>query len=229
MEALWNSLTRIAKAAIVAGFALLLIAAFIVTAEVMVRKAIPLCIDIYQWAVGIFGGNANAAGETFRVFVRDHMTFSGSDEISGYLFAVGTSWSLAHVLVTRGHVRIDALYGGFPPAVRALLDLFALVVLAIFIGALVERAFNVSYINLTEYNRSNTNLRIPLAWSQIPWMLGIVLFFLTTAVAILRTLVMLFKGDYAGINTLAGVSSQDEEIEGELKGLGIQMPHAEKK
>ena len=45
------------------------------------------------------------------------------------LFAVGTSWSMAHVLVTRGHVRIDALYGRFGPRVRALLDIFALLVL----------------------------------------------------------------------------------------------------
>lgn len=229
MEALWNALTRIAKAAIVAGFALLLLAAFIVTAEVLVRKAIPLSIDIYQWAVALFGGDPKTAGEGFRIFARDRMTFSGSDEISGYLFAVGTSWSMAHVLISRGHVRIDALYGGFPPAVRAWLDLVALIFLAIFVGALVERAFNVASINLIEYNRSNSNLRIPLAWSQIPWLLGILLFFLTAVVGILRTLGMLFKGDYAGVNALAGASSQDEEIEGELKGLGIQMPHGEKK
>ena len=229
MEALWNLLTRIAKAAIVAGFALLLFAAFVVTAEVLVRKAIPLGIDVYQWAVSLFGGDPKTAGENFRIFARDRMTFSGSDEISGYLFAIGTSWSLAHVLISRGHVRIDALYGGFSPAVRAWLDLVALIFLAIFIGALVERAFNVSFTNLVEYNRSNSNLRIPLAWSQIPWLLGILLFFLTAFVAILRTIGMLLKGDYAGVNALAGASSQDEEIEGELKGLGIQMPHGEKK
>lgn len=229
MEAMWNGLTRLARVAILAGFALLLIAAFIVTAEVLVRKAIPLGIDIYKWAVALFGGNGNAAGEGFRIFARDRMTFSGSDEISGYLFAVGTSWSLAHVLITRGHVRIDALYGGLSPAVRAWLDLVALILLAVFIGALVERAVHVSMTNYFEYNRSNTQLRIPLSWSQIPWMLGIVLFFVTCIVAILQVIGALFRGDYATVNKIAGAASQDEEIAGELAGLGIEMPHGGKK
>ena len=209
--------------------AMLLIAAFIVTAEVMVRKAIPLALDIYQWAASLFGSDVTASKESARIFTRDRMTFSGSDEISGYLFAVGTSWSLAHVLITRGHVRIDALYGGFSPAVRAWLDLIALVAMAIFVGALVERAFNVSWTNLIEYNRSNTNLRIPLSWSQIPWMLGIVLFFATIVVAILRVLGALFSGDYTTVNAIAGATSQDEEIEGELKGLGIDTPQGGRK
>ncbi|MFM9939964.1 MAG: TRAP transporter small permease subunit [Hyphomicrobiaceae bacterium] len=229
MEALWNGLTRIAKGAILAGFALLLFAALVVTAEVLVRKAIPLGIEIYQWAVGIFGGDSKTAGESFRLFVRDRMQFSGSDEISGYLFAVGTSWSLAHVLITRGHVRIDALYGSFPPAMRGWLDLVALIFLAIFVGALVERSFDVSWTNLIENNRSNTNLRIPLAWSQLPWMAGIVLFFVTIVVAILRVIAALVRGDYSTVNAIAGASSQDEEIAGELAGLGIEMPHGGKK
>ncbi|MGE3918740.1 MAG: TRAP transporter small permease subunit, partial [Hyphomicrobiaceae bacterium] len=161
-------------------------------------------------------------------WVRDRLTFSGSDEISGYLFAVGTSWSLSHTLVTRGHVRIDAVYGNLSPAVRAWLDLVALVCLAVFVGALVERAWDVSVTNLIEYNRSNTNLRIPLAWSQLPWMAGIVLFFTTMVVAILRTIGLLLRGDYATVNAIAGASSQDEEIESELKGLGIERPHVEK-
>jgi TRAP-type C4-dicarboxylate transport system permease small subunit len=157
------------------------------------------------------------------------MTFSGSDEISGYLFAVGTSWGLAHVLITRGHVRIDALYGMFGPRLRAVLDILALILLAVFVGALVERAFNVASTNLIEYNRSNTNLRIPLAWAQVPWMLGIILFFFTTLVAILRTLGALLRGDLATIQAIAGASSLDEEIEAEIKGLGLDRPHEGKR
>lgn len=222
MERLWNGLAGIARTTILLGAAMLFIAALIVTAEVLIRKAVPDLLDLVAW---ITGSGAARPVEAAKMWIRDHLTFSGSDEISGYLFAVGMSWSLAHALVTRGHVRIDALYGGLSPAVRAWLDLAALVCLAIFVGALVERAWDVSTTNLVEYNRSNTNLRIPLAWSQIPWMAGIALFFLTIAVAILRTLTLLIKGDYAAVNALVGASSQDEEIESELKGLGIEAPH----
>ena len=86
MELAWRAVAAVARVAIWIGGALLFAAAAIVSAEVVLRK-----------------GLGTLFGSTF--------VFSGSDEISSYLFAVGTSLSMAHVLVTRGHVRIDALYG----------------------------------------------------------------------------------------------------------------------
>lgn len=197
MERLWNAVAAVARVAIWCGGVMLFAAAAIVTAEVLLRKG---------------------AGALFGV----SFLFTGSDELSGYLFAVGTSWSMAHVLVTRGHVRIDALYGAFSPKVRGWLDLMALLVMAIFIGAVIDRTWDVAFTSLTENIRSNTSLRIPLAWPQIPWFAGFALFFLTLVLAIIRTFFALIRGDYATVQAIAGASSQDEEIEGELKGLGIE-------
>ena len=104
---------------------MLFAAAAIVTAEVLLRKG-----------VGAILGTG--------------FVFSGSDEISSFLFAVGTSWSMAYVLVTRGHVRIDALYIHFGPRTRALLDLFSLLVLGIFAAALLERSWDVAYTSYAE-------------------------------------------------------------------------------
>jgi TRAP-type C4-dicarboxylate transport system permease small subunit len=100
MDLAWRAVAAVARVAIWMGGAMLFAAAGIVTAEVVLRKGLG----------AVFGSN---------------FVFSGSDEISAYLFAVGTSWSMAHVLVTRGHVRIDALYGFFGPRTRAMLDLVA--------------------------------------------------------------------------------------------------------
>lgn len=227
-EPLWSALVAISRVAIIAGCAMLFVAALIVTAEVIIRKAIPDSLLLISWLTGLVGVNltnwAGGAGE----WVKRNWAFSGSDELSGYLFAVGTTWAMSHVLITRGHVRIDVLYGRLSPRVRAILDIVSLLLLAVFVGALLERAFNVASTNLVEYNRSNTNLRIPLAWSQVPWFLGIVLFFLTTLTAIVRSLTALVQGDLATINEIAGASSQDDEIESELKGLGIETPHGGK-
>jgi TRAP-type C4-dicarboxylate transport system permease small subunit len=223
MDTLWNGLTRLSRSALYVGCALLLIAALLVTAEVLVRKAIPDLVDLLTWPIG-----AAAAATRIKVWIRDTLTFSGSDEISGYLFAVGTSWSMAYVLITRGHVRIDVLYSTLSPRIRAILDIVALICLTIFVGALLERAFDVTWTNFLENNRSNTNLRVPFAWAQIPWVLGIALFFITAVVAILRSLMALLRGDFATVNAIAGASSQDEEIESELKGLGIETPHGGK-
>ena len=105
MDKLWTGISWVARVFAWIGGAMIMIAALVVSTEVICRKLFAF-------------------------------PFSGSDEIGAYLFAIGTSWSMAFVLVTRGHVRIDALYGGFSPKVRAVFDLVALVGLAV----LVDRA-----------------------------------------------------------------------------------------
>jgi TRAP-type C4-dicarboxylate transport system permease small subunit len=196
MEKLWNFLAAVSRVAIWLGGVMLFVAAAIVTAEVLLRKGLG----------ALFGTG---------------FVFSGSDEISAYLFAVGTSWSLAHVLVTRGHVRIDALYSAFTPKLRAYCDIFALLVLGLFLAVLLERAWDVASTSFVEDIRSNTPLRIPLAWAQIPWFAGLALFGAVLVLALLRSIAAVLRGDYAKVNAIAGASTQDEEIESELEGLGI--------
>jgi TRAP-type mannitol/chloroaromatic compound transport system permease small subunit len=201
MELAWKAVAAVARVAIWCGGVMLFVAAGIVTAEVVLRKGLG----------AMFGSN---------------FVFSGSDEISAYLFAVGTTWSMAHVLINRGHVRIDALYGHFGPKARALFDVFALLVLAVFVGALLERAWDVAYTSYVEGIRSNTPLRLPMAWAQLPWFAGIALFALALVLAILRTLAAILHGDYRAAGAIAGATTQDEEIESELEGLGIPKDRA---
>ena len=201
MDKIWNAVAAIARVALWLGGIMLFAAAGIVTAEVLLRKGL-----------GALAGTG--------------YTFSGSDEISAYLFAVGTSWSLAHVLVTRGHVRIDALYGGFTPKLRAYCDVFALLVLGLFLFVLLERAWDIAFTSWIENIRSNTPLRIPLAWAQMPWFAGLALFGLALVLAVLRSLGAIARGDYAAVAAIAGASTQDEEIESELEGLGISKARA---
>lgn len=151
------------------------------------------------------------------------VVYSGSDEIAAYLFAVGTTWSLAHVLVTRGHVRIDALYLHLPRRLCAALDVLALVVLGFVALAMLDRAFDLAQSNYLEWNRANTPLRTPLSLPQIPWVFGLALFMFSIVVAVVRTVLALARGDYATARQTAGVSLQDEEIESELASLGIEV------
>ena len=203
-DAVWRVIAAVAQVGIWIGGTLLFAAATIVTAEVLLRK-----------------GAGALVGTSF--------LFSGSDEISGYLFAVGTSLSLAYVLVTKGHVRIDVLYIQFGQVARAVMDIIALVVMAIFVAALLERAIDVATTSYVEQIRSNTQLRIPLAWPQIPWAFGIALFFLAIITAIIRTLAAVLKGDWQAANAIAGVATTEEEIEAEIKGLDVRggTPRAE--
>jgi hypothetical protein len=76
--------------------------------------------------------------------------------------------------------------------------------------------------NLQGWNRCNTPLRVPLPYPQLPWFFGFALFLLAIAVAALRALLALVRGDYAKVAATVGVPSQDEEVKGELEGLGIK-------
>jgi TRAP-type C4-dicarboxylate transport system permease small subunit len=198
MDTLWRAISGIARVFAWIGGAMIMLAALIVSAEVISRKLLAL-------------------------------PFSGSDEVGAYLFAIGTSWSMAFVLVTRGHVRIDALYGGFSPFVRAVLDLVALIGLAILVIALADRSWELVSDNLSGWNRSNTPLRVPLPYPQLPWFFGFAFFLLAMAVAALRALIALVRGDYAKVAATIGVPSQDEEVKGELEGLGIRAEAAAEK
>jgi TRAP-type C4-dicarboxylate transport system permease small subunit len=129
---------------------------------------------------------------------------------------------MAHVLVNRGHVRIDALSGRLSARVRALLDIFALLVLGLFVAVLLERAWDIAFTSYIEEIRSNTPLRLPLAWAQLPWFAGIALFFIALVLAVLRSVAALLRGDYAAVAEIAGAATQDEEIASELKGLGLR-------
>lgn len=198
MERLWRGASVAALWGAWAGGSMILLAAVVVTVEVVSRKLLAFA-------------------------------FSGSDEIAAYLFAVGTSWSLAHVLVTRGHVRIDVLYGALGPRSKAAFDLVAIAGLAILVFAIFDRAGQIFLDNLISETRSNTPLRIPLAWPQAPWFAGFVLFLIVTVLAFLRSVRALVRGDLATVSATIGVPSQDEEVKGELGALGIDMPNAKEK
>jgi TRAP-type C4-dicarboxylate transport system permease small subunit len=198
MDTLWVAISWVARVFAWIGGAMIMVAALIVSTEVICRKLLAL-------------------------------PFSGSDEVGAYLFAVGTRWSMAFVLVTRGHVRIDALYGGFSPIVRAVLDLVALVGLAVLVIALADRAWELVSDNLSGWNRSNTPLRVPLAYPQLPWFFGFALFLLAMTIAVLRSSVAMVRGDFAKVSDTVGIPSQDEEVKGELEGLGIKSEQAAEK
>lgn len=190
MDKVWNATAAVSRVFAGLGGVLLLVAAVLVSTEVISRKLLTV-------------------------------VYSGSDEMAAYLFAVGTTWSLAHVLVTRGHVRIDALYGHLPARTRAVLDIVALFMLGVFTLAMLDRSFDLVHSNFLEWNRSNTPLRTPLSLPQMPWVFGLALFMFSICVALLRASMALVRGDYVTLRQTAGVASQDEEIESELASLGI--------
>lgn len=151
---------------------------------------------------------------TIEIVLRKTMNLStgGADELSGYALAISFSWALSHTLHKRAHVRIDVLYTRAGPAPRAWLDCLGMVCLAVFSVTLTYFCWRVVQDSLLLGGVSNTTLAIPLWIPQGLWLLGMVLFSLSSLLLTALCLHALMIGDRARIFALAGSRTTDEEL-----------------
>ena len=140
------------------------------------------------------------------------VTMSGSDEISGYLFAIATALSMPFALLHRANVRIDAAYTLFSPKLRYALDLFGLVLMTVFAAFVTWRAALAVEVTLTNGSRAITPLQTPLILPQSAWLSGWLLLMAALIAAGLR-------GDLDRARQIGGIPSVEEEIEGETAGV----------
>lgn len=158
---------------------------------------------------------------TVDVAMRDlfGMTMGGSDEISGYVFAVSTALALPYALLHRVNVRIDAFYTGFSARVRAVLDVVSLVTLGVFAFPLTWWVCVMVGDSIALGTRSITPLRTPVAIPQALWLSGLGLFCLSILLVLALSVIRLARGDAAGVARIAGPLALDEEIS-EAPGAG---------
>lgn len=149
------------------------------------------------------------------------MTMSGSDEITGYVFAASTTWAYSYCLLNRSNVRIDVLYNFLPIKVRAALDIVGIALLLFYMGFLTRKAFDVFWTSWTGNSVSNTTLLTPLWIPQLAWFLGLLLFVITLSFMLLYTLISFIRGEPNRIQRVAGAMSAEEEIGQETHGLDV--------
>lgn len=140
------------------------------------------------------------------------VTIGGSDELSGYALAIASAFAFALALLDRAHVRIDTLYTLMPVRVAAVLDVLAMaamVALAVFLAMQGWRVFAQSWVLGA---RALTQLNTPLSGPQALWVLGLAWFAFVACLLLLRALVLLVRGDAAGVTTLIGTRTAADEI-----------------
>ena len=167
-----------------------------------------------------FGGALTLASVfiiCFDVVVRKFFGFTvgGSDELSGYAFAISTSWSLAFVVLHRGNVRVDVLYLLLPVRLSALLDWISLVALGVFLVFLTYYASIVGQTSWLQNSSANTPLATPLWIPQGLWVIGLVWMCLVLTLMLIRASVALVTGDIEVVKTLCGVRTSEEEADEE--------------
>jgi len=137
-------------------------------------------------------------------------SFGGTDEISGYVMAIVTSWGMGFTLLELGHVRIDIIRGRCAGLGRAAFDLFSLTVLAGTITLIAVQSWPVLARSLDNGSRANTPLETPLAWVQTPWFAGWVWFALMAWLTLLVAIVLVAKGEFDRADAVIGTQSETE-------------------
>lgn len=140
-------------------------------------------------------------------------SIGGTDEISGYVMAIATAWGMAFAMTELAHVRIGILHDRLPGKGRAVLDLLAMGITAITVTLIAWRAWPVLERSLLNSSRANTPLETPLAWVQMPWLLGWAWFAFTAWALLVLALWALLRGDRA---TAQGAAGLKDEIAAEL-------------
>ena len=154
---------------------------------------------------------------TFEVFLRKvfNVSIGGADEISGYAFGVATALALSYALFERAHIRVDALLGAFPNRLHGLINLFGMIMLISFAFVVVYNVWSMVGDTLDNGSRSITPMRVPLALTQIPWLIGWMFFVFSGTLPCLVAIKRMMAGDADGTQDLIGVKSLDEQIEDE--------------
>jgi len=184
-----------------------------------VSRALDLATACSRGAVWAGGALtlASVALISYDVLVRKlfNVSIGGADELSGYAFAISTTWALAFATLQRANVRVDVVYERLPVRVAALLDWLALVALAVFIVCLTRYGYEVFATSWLQNSQANTPLATPLWIPQGLWALGLGWLCLVLALMLVRASFALVTGDLATLRAVCGVRSAQEEARDE--------------
>ncbi|WP_146348016.1 TRAP transporter small permease subunit [Phaeobacter marinintestinus] len=140
-------------------------------------------------------------------------SLGGTEEIAGYAMALATSWGMSYTLIELGHVRIDLLRSRGGSFVRALFDVFSMIVMSGVVVTIAIKAWPVLERSLVNGSRANTPLETPLAWVQLPWFAGWVWFALMSSLTTLAALSLLLKRRHAETESFVGAFAEQETLQ----------------
>jgi len=133
------------------------------------------------------------------------ISFSGSEEISGYVMAAVTSWGVCYGLTAKAHVRIDFLREKSNALGRSLFDLISLAALSYVAVYVAYHAISVLNKTLKTGALSNTAMEVPLYIPQTIWLAGWVWFAISSSLLLIIAIILLIQGKHAQINNTIGI------------------------
>ena len=137
-------------------------------------------------------------------------SFGGTDEISGYVMALATSWGMAYALLELGHVRIDIVRSRLHQPWRAGMDVFSLAVLSVTVTLIALRCWPVVEGSFVNGSRANTPLETPLLLVQAPWFAGWVWFAGTAWIALIAAAFLVARRRFEAADAAVGTVLEGE-------------------
>lgn len=155
----------------------------------------------------------------FDVVTRKFLNYStsGSNELSGYAFAISTSWGMAFALLERINVRVDVLYRLMPIRIAAFLDWLSVVAMGVLFGYMTWYGVQVANTSWVRDAAANTTLGTPLWIPQSLWAMGLVWMCIVLIFMLIRASAALVTGDVATVSKLCGQRTAKEEAQTEAK------------
>ena len=139
-------------------------------------------------------------------------SFGGTDEISGYVMAIVTSWGMGFALLELAHVRIDIIRSRAGSLGRAIFDLFSMVVLSGTVSVIAVKCWPVLDRSISNLSRANTPLETPLWLVQGPWFAGWVWFAIVSWLTFVATLLMVLRGEFQQAEAAIGAFGEEEAV-----------------
>ncbi|NND91695.1 MAG: TRAP transporter small permease [Granulosicoccus sp.] len=132
-------------------------------------------------------------------------SLGGTDELSGYVMAITTSWGMSYALTHLAHVRIDLLRSRCQSMGQALFDLVAILSLSATTLIIAYRVWPVLAKSIQNQSTANTTLETPLWIPQSLWMAGWVWFAISSVLITACVLSLITRGQFSDVNAAAGL------------------------
>ncbi|KPU83483.1 C4-dicarboxylate ABC transporter permease [Marinosulfonomonas sp. PRT-SC04] len=139
-------------------------------------------------------------------------SLGGTDEISGYVMAIVTSWGMGFALLELSHVRIDFLRSRANSFGRTMFDLFSMVILSSTVTLIAVRCWPVLERSLKNDSHANTPLETPLWIVQLPWLLGWVWFAIVAWLTLFAAILLVLKGEFGKSEAIIGAFGEEAEF-----------------
>jgi TRAP-type C4-dicarboxylate transport system permease small subunit len=145
-------------------------------------------------------------------------SLQGIDEIGGYLMAVLSCAGFGYTLAHNAHTRIDLVLAALPRSIQAVLNVLAMVALAVLAAFAVWRGGAELWDSIDLKSVSTSPLQVPLWIPQSLWIAGLATFALVAAAYAIHALWLLVRSP-RDVNRYYGPPSVQRELESELASL----------